>query len=50
VVDGAAHAMNYSHPGELAHVIASWLDGRQITDDPKEPGLARVLEVRHECA
>ncbi|MCU7730954.1 alpha/beta hydrolase [Actinoplanes sp. KI2] len=30
VIDGAAHAMNFSHPGELAHVIGCWLDGRDI--------------------
>ena len=46
MIDGAAHAMNFSHPGELAHVIGSWLDGREITDDPAEPGIARVLQVR----
>src|SRR3954447_21928921 len=46
VIEGAAHAMNYSHPGELAHVIRCWLDGREITDDPDEPGVARVLEIR----
>jgi pimeloyl-ACP methyl ester carboxylesterase len=46
VIEGAAHAMNYSHPGELAHVIGCWLDGRKITDDPDEPGVARVLEIR----
>jgi pimeloyl-ACP methyl ester carboxylesterase len=45
VIEGAAHAMNFSHPGELAHVIDSWLDGREIADDPDEPGVARVLEV-----
>src|SRR3954463_7836691 len=46
VIEGAAHAMNFSHPGELAHVIESWLDGREIRDDPEKPGVARVLEVR----
>jgi pimeloyl-ACP methyl ester carboxylesterase len=46
VIEGAAHAMNYSHPGELAHVIGCWLDGREITDDPDQPGVARVLEIR----
>lgn len=45
VIGGAAHAMNFSHPGELAHVVASWLDGAPIVDDPDEPGLARVLRV-----
>jgi hypothetical protein len=48
VIEGAAHAMNFSHPGELAHVIGSWLDGREITDDPHQPGVARVLEIRRE--
>ena len=46
VIEGAPHAMNFSHPRELAYVIGSWLDGREITDDPEEPGLAQVLEVR----
>ena len=43
VIDGAAHAINFSHPGELAHVIGCWLDHRQITDDPDEPGVAQAL-------
>ena len=46
VIEGAAHAMNFSHPGELAHVIGSWLDGREITRDPDQPGVVRVVEVR----
>jgi pimeloyl-ACP methyl ester carboxylesterase len=46
VIEGAAHAMNFSHPRELANVIGAWLDGREITDDPDEPGLAKVREVR----
>src|SRR6185436_13142606 len=45
-IEGAAHAMNFSHPGELAHLIGCWLDGREITDDPDQPGLAQVLEIR----
>lgn len=45
LIEGAAHALNFSHPGELAHVIASWLDGREILDDPDEPGLTRVLQI-----
>jgi pimeloyl-ACP methyl ester carboxylesterase len=48
VIEGAAHAMNFSHPGELAHVIGSWLDGRPITDDPEQPGVARVLQLRRD--
>jgi pimeloyl-ACP methyl ester carboxylesterase len=46
VIEGAAHAMNFSHPGELAHVIGCWLDGREITDDPDQPGVARTMRVR----
>jgi pimeloyl-ACP methyl ester carboxylesterase len=46
VIEGAAHAMNFSHPGELAHVIGCWLDGGEITDDPDQPGVARVLQIR----
>ncbi len=37
-IEGAAHAINFSHPGELAHVISAWLDGREIVDDPDQPG------------
>ncbi|MEU4424198.1 alpha/beta fold hydrolase [Actinoplanes sp. NPDC024001] len=48
VIDGAAHAMNFSHPGELAHVISCWLDGTDITDDPDQSGVAQVLRIGHE--
>ncbi|GEA84391.1 MAG: alpha/beta hydrolase [Cellulomonas sp.] len=45
LVEGAAHAVNFSHPGELAHVVRSWLDGEEIVDDPDEPGQSRVLQL-----
>ena len=45
LIEGAAHAINFSHPGELAHVITSWLDGVEIVDDPGQPGLTRVLQL-----
>ena len=45
VITGAAHAVNFSHPGELAHVIRSWAAGEEIVDDPEQPGLASVLEI-----
>jgi pimeloyl-ACP methyl ester carboxylesterase len=45
VITGAAHAVNFSHPGELAHVIRSWTAGEEIVDDPEQPGLASVLEI-----
>jgi len=44
-IDGAAHAINYSHPGELAHVIRQFMADRPITDDPDSPGHSRVYEV-----
>jgi pimeloyl-ACP methyl ester carboxylesterase len=45
LIGGAAHALNFSHPGELAHVITSWLDGVEITDDPDQPGRSSILPV-----
>ncbi|WP_043498375.1 alpha/beta fold hydrolase [Georgenia sp. SUBG003] len=45
IIEGAAHALNFSHPGELANVVGAWLEGRPIRDDPSQPGLARVLPV-----
>ncbi|MHA7134253.1 alpha/beta fold hydrolase [Oerskovia turbata] len=45
LIEGAAHAINFSHPGELSHVIGSWLDGVEIVDDPDSPGLTRVLQL-----
>jgi pimeloyl-ACP methyl ester carboxylesterase len=45
VIEGAAHAINFSHPGELAHVIGSWLDGVAIVDDPAHPGRSRVVAI-----
>lgn len=45
LITGAAHAVNFSHPGELAHVISSWLDDNPIVDDPDQPGLGTVLQI-----
>jgi pimeloyl-ACP methyl ester carboxylesterase len=44
-IRGAAHAINFSHPGELAHVIRQFMADREITDDPGSPGFARVVEI-----
>jgi hypothetical protein len=44
-IEGAAHALNYSHPGELSNVVTCWLEDREIVDDPDQPGLARVLPI-----
>ena len=38
VIDGAAHAINFSHPGELSHAVSQWLHGEDITDDPDAAG------------
>jgi pimeloyl-ACP methyl ester carboxylesterase len=48
LIEGAAHAINFSHPGELAHVITSWLEGREIVDDPDQPGHTRTLQLHRD--
>jgi len=45
VIEGAAHAINFSHPGELAHVIRQFMADEPITDDPDSPGQAHVVEL-----
>ncbi len=45
VIHGAAHAINFSHPGELANVIRQFMADEPIRDDPDEPGDARVHEI-----
>ena len=44
-IEGAAHAINFSHPGELAHLIRLFMTDQPIVDDPDSPGHARVYEV-----
>ena len=44
VLDGAAHAINFSHPKELAHIIRLFMDDRPIVDVPGPLG-ARVFEI-----
>jgi len=44
VIEGAAHAINFSHPGELAHAIRQFMADQPITDDPDSPGRARAFE------
>jgi pimeloyl-ACP methyl ester carboxylesterase len=43
VIEGAAHAINFSHPDQLANVVRSWMAGRPITDDPTARGRVRVI-------
>ncbi len=45
VIDGAAHAINFSHPDQLANVVRCFLEGRPITADPSAKGGVRVFET-----
>ncbi len=45
VIEGAAHAINFSHPGELANVIRRFMADEPIVDDPDSPGHARAYEL-----
>jgi pimeloyl-ACP methyl ester carboxylesterase len=45
MLEGAAHAINFSHPGQLAHVIRHFMDDLPIENDPHWPGHVRVYEV-----
>jgi pimeloyl-ACP methyl ester carboxylesterase len=44
-IEGAAHAINFSHPGELAHLIRLFMADRPIVDDPDSPGHSRLHEI-----
>lgn len=44
-IEGAAHAINFSHSGELAHLIRLFMADQPIVDDPDEPGHARLVEM-----
>jgi pimeloyl-ACP methyl ester carboxylesterase len=44
-IDGAAHAINFSHPGELANVIRQFMADQPIVDDPNSEGTARAFEL-----
>ena len=45
LLEGAAHAINFSHPGQLAHVIKLFMDDQPIVNDPTWPGHVRLYEV-----
>lgn len=45
VIEGAAHAVNFSHPGELANVIRLFMADQPVVDDPSSPGNAFVYEL-----
>ncbi|WP_430644783.1 alpha/beta fold hydrolase [Agromyces sp. GXS1127] len=44
-IEGAAHAINFSHARALAHIIRRFMDDRSIIDDPTSTGGARVVEI-----
>lgn len=45
LLEGAAHAINFSHPDQLAHVIRLFMDDKPIVNDPTWPGHVRLYEV-----
>ena len=45
VLEGAAHAINFSHPRELAHLIRLFMADRPIADPPDAHGHASVFEL-----
>ncbi|MFB2599954.1 alpha/beta fold hydrolase [Herbiconiux sp. P17] len=45
VMEGAAHAINFSNPGELAHIIRLFMADEPIVDDPDSPGVSRSYEI-----
>ncbi|WP_127819182.1 alpha/beta fold hydrolase [Microbacterium sp. CPCC 204701] len=45
LLEGAAHAINFSHPDQLAHVIRLFMDDQPIVNDPMWPGHVRLYEV-----
>ena len=45
MIEGAAHAINFSHPGELAHLIRLFMADEPIVDDPDSPGHASLREI-----
>ena len=38
-IEKAAHAVNFSHPEELAGAIEAWLDGRLVEGEPPPDGV-----------
>lgn len=42
-IEGAAHAVNFSHPEQLANVVRSWMSDRPILDDTTAPGRVRIF-------
>jgi len=49
LVERAAHAVNFSHPLELAQAIESWLDGALLADGARLPAGVRVVQMRRDA-
>jgi pimeloyl-ACP methyl ester carboxylesterase len=47
-IDQAAHAINFSHPSELAYVITSWLNGQDIFNNAQRPPGLRLIHTRRD--
>lgn len=50
VVEGAAHAVNFSHPDQLATIIRRFLADEPIPAEPATPGVARTYELHRGTA
>jgi pimeloyl-ACP methyl ester carboxylesterase len=44
-LESAAHAINFSHPGPLAHAIRAFMDDKPIENDPSWPEKVRLSEI-----
>ncbi len=45
-IDGAAHAINYSHPAKLATLIQQYIQDRELEDDGASQGTVVVLRQK----
>jgi pimeloyl-ACP methyl ester carboxylesterase len=45
-VDGAAHAINYSHPRKVTHLVRQFVEGQLLTDDGEARGTAVIIKQR----
>ncbi len=45
LMEGAAHAINFSNPRELSHIIRLFMADQPIVGDPDSPGFSRLVEV-----
>jgi pimeloyl-ACP methyl ester carboxylesterase len=45
LMEGAAHAINFSNPGELSHLIRLFMADNPIVDDPDSPGFSHSIEI-----